>query len=153
MRVPFEEVQRVLKRVLLSREVPEDVAEQVATEMAINSLEGVYTHGINRFYSLIRGIDRGAINVKGRPVLVQSFAALERYDGELGLGVSNALFCLDRAVEFWAIRDWTAALRNTNHWMRAATYALRACARGMAAICWTNTMPNMPTWGGGPSPG
>jgi 3-dehydro-L-gulonate 2-dehydrogenase len=148
MRVPFEEVQRVLKRVLLSREVPEDVAEQVATEMAINSLEGVYTHGINRFYSLIRGIDRGAINVKGRPVLVQSFAALERYDGELGLGVSNALFCLDRAVELAGQYGiGLVALRNTNHWMRAATYALRACARGMAAICWTNTMPNMPTWG------
>ena len=39
------------------------------------------------------------------------------------------------------------ALRNTNHWMRAATYGYQACEVGMAAICFTNTIPNMPAWG------
>lgn len=148
MRVPFAEVQRVLKEALIRRGCPEDVAEQTAREMTNNSLEGVYTHGINRFYSLIKGIDGGFINVHGRPVLVERFAALERYDGQMGLGVPNALFCLDRALEL--AREYgigLVALRNTNHWMRGATYGLRACEQGMAAICWTNTVPNMPTWG------
>ena len=148
MRVPFAEVQRVLKEALIRRGCPEDVAEQTAREMTNNSLEGVYTHGINRFYSLIKGIDGGFINVHGRPVLVERFAAVERYDGQMGLGVPNALFCLDRALEL--AREYgigLVALRNTNHWMRGATYGLRACEQGMAAICWTNTVPNMPTWG------
>lgn len=78
MRVPFAEVQRVLKEALIRRGCPEDVAEQTAREMTNNSLEGVYTHGINRFYSLIKGIDGGFINVHGRPVLVERFAAVER---------------------------------------------------------------------------
>ena len=39
------------------------------------------------------------------------------------------------------------ALRNTNHWMRAATYGYQACEAGMAALCFTNTQPNMPAWG------
>jgi len=149
MRVPFGEVQEGLRSVLLTRGCPEDLAEQVAREMATNSLEGVYSHGVNRFYWLIRNIDRGWVNVQGRPVLVERFAALERYDGQMGLGVPNALFCMDRAVEL--AREYgigLVALRNTNHWMRAATYGLRACAQGLAAICFTNTFPNMPAWGG-----
>ncbi|MDH7606126.1 MAG: Ldh family oxidoreductase, partial [Melioribacter sp.] len=40
------------------------------------------------------------------------------------------------------------ALKNTNHWMRAATYGWKAANEGFLFICWTNTIPNMPPWGG-----
>jgi 3-dehydro-L-gulonate 2-dehydrogenase len=40
------------------------------------------------------------------------------------------------------------ALRNTNHWMRAGTYGLQAADAGCLGICWTNTQPLMPPWGG-----
>jgi 3-dehydro-L-gulonate 2-dehydrogenase len=40
------------------------------------------------------------------------------------------------------------ALRNTNHWMRGGTYGWQAAEAGCAAICFTNTEPNMPPWGG-----
>jgi 3-dehydro-L-gulonate 2-dehydrogenase len=40
------------------------------------------------------------------------------------------------------------ALRNTNHWMRAGTYAWQAAEAGCPAICFTNTEPNLPPWGG-----
>jgi 3-dehydro-L-gulonate 2-dehydrogenase len=39
-------------------------------------------------------------------------------------------------------------LGNTNHWMRAGTYGWQAAESGMIGICWTNTMPNLPPWGG-----
>jgi 3-dehydro-L-gulonate 2-dehydrogenase len=40
------------------------------------------------------------------------------------------------------------ALGNTNHWMRGGTYGWQAAEAGFIAICWTNTMPNLPPWGG-----
>ena len=40
------------------------------------------------------------------------------------------------------------ALGNTNHWMRGGTYGWQAAEAGMIGICWTNTMPNLPPWGG-----
>ena len=39
------------------------------------------------------------------------------------------------------------ALANTNHWMRGGTYGWQAADAGCVAICWTNTLPNLPPWG------
>jgi 3-dehydro-L-gulonate 2-dehydrogenase len=55
---------------------------------------------------------------------------------------------MGRAVELAGVHGiGCVALRNTNHWMRAATYGYEACDAGMAGICFSNTLPNMPTWG------
>jgi 3-dehydro-L-gulonate 2-dehydrogenase len=40
------------------------------------------------------------------------------------------------------------SLGNTNHWMRGGTYGWQAAEAGLIGICWTNTMPNLPPWGG-----
>jgi 3-dehydro-L-gulonate 2-dehydrogenase len=40
------------------------------------------------------------------------------------------------------------AMGNTNHWMRGGTYGWQAADAGVIGICWTNTMPNVPPWGG-----
>jgi 3-dehydro-L-gulonate 2-dehydrogenase len=39
------------------------------------------------------------------------------------------------------------ALGNTNHWMRGGAYGWQAAEAGMIALCWTNTLPNLPPWG------
>jgi 3-dehydro-L-gulonate 2-dehydrogenase len=38
-------------------------------------------------------------------------------------------------------------LANTNHWMRGGSYGWQAAEAGVIAVCWTNTMPNLPPWG------
>jgi 3-dehydro-L-gulonate 2-dehydrogenase len=40
------------------------------------------------------------------------------------------------------------ALSNTNHWMRPGNYGLMATEENCIGILWTNTVPNMPPWGG-----
>ncbi len=148
MRIPFEEAKRELKRVLLTRGCPDEKADKVAHEMARNSLEGTYTHGINRFPRLIRNIDEGIVKLDVMPALRAGFGGLERYDGQLGLGVVNAWFCMDRAIALARLHGiGCVTLANTNHWQRAATYGYQACDAGMAGVCFTNTVPNMPTWG------
>lgn len=138
----------VLKRILEGRGCPAAHAEVVAHEIVRNSLEGTYSHGINRFLRLIRNIEEGLIDMEAEPVLERGMGGLERYDGRSGFGIVNALICMGRAIELAESHGiGCVALRNTNHWFRAATYGYQACARGMAGICFTNTMPNMPTWG------
>ena len=39
-------------------------------------------------------------------------------------------------------------LKNTNHWMRGGTYGWQAADAGCIGICFTNTIANMPPWGG-----
>jgi 3-dehydro-L-gulonate 2-dehydrogenase len=40
------------------------------------------------------------------------------------------------------------ALGDTSHWMRGGTYGWQAAEAGVIGMCWTNTMPNVPPWGG-----
>ena len=82
------------------------------------------------------------------PEKLNGFGAIENWDGNLGLGIINASFAMQRAIELAREHGiGLVALRNTNHWFRAATYACRACDEGMAAMCFSNTSPNMPAWG------
>jgi 3-dehydro-L-gulonate 2-dehydrogenase len=148
VRIPFEAAVEQMKRVLLSRCLDESKAEKVACEMAKSSLEGTYSHGINRFARLVSNIDQGIVRVDVMPEKINGFGAIENYDGQLGLGIINASFCMDRSMELARAHGiGLVAIRNTNHWLRAASYALQACEGGMASMCFSNTMPNMPTWG------
>jgi len=148
LRIGSEEARAVLGRILLGRGCRADHAEKVALEVTRNSLEGTYSHGINRFPRLVRNMDQGIIAMDEEPVLLNSFGAIANYDGRLGFGIVNAWFCMDRAMELAGAHGiGCVALRNTNHWFRAATYGYQACGKGMAGLCFTNTMPNMPTWG------
>lgn len=148
MRIQFEDVISTMTGKLEKHGAPKEKARTVAYEMATNSLEGTYTHGINRFARLIRAIDSSIVHPDANPELIASFAAIERYEGNLGFGITNALFAMDRAVELAREHGiGMVGLRNTNHWMRAATYGYRAVRQGCAAMCFTNTIPNMPAWG------
>lgn len=149
MRIGFDEAEAVMREKLIRHGAGKEEAETVAYEMARNSLEGTYTHGINRFPSVVKNIDDGFIIPGGKMELLSAFGSSERYDGNLGFGIVNARAAIDRAVELAeSCGIAVVALRNTNHWLRAATYGLRAAERGFAAICFTNTLPNMPAWGG-----
>lgn len=148
MRLSFDEIAGTLERILAGRGCCGAQARKVACEMTRNSLEGIYSHGVNRFARLVRNIDEGIVKPNVMPEKVNGFGAIENYDGGLGLGITNAWFCMDRAIELAREHGiGLVAIRNTNHWLRAATYGYQACDAGMAAICFTNTMPNMPTWG------
>lgn len=148
MRVAFDEAKRTLRDILITRDCSPQKAEKVAHEMARNALEGTYSHGINRFPRLIRNIDEGIVNVHVEPIRLHGFGGIENYDGQLGMGVTNAWFAMERCIALAKEHGiGLVAIRNTNHWMRAATYGLQACDAGLCALCFTNSMPNMPTWG------
>ncbi len=148
IKIQAKEAQERFEKILLGRGVPAERAAKVALEMVRNSLEGTYSHGINRFARLVEYIDKGYIHPKASPRLLGAMGAFENYDGELGFGITNAWFCMGRAIEIAKTQGiGCVAIGNTNHWLRAATYGYQACEAGMAGICFTNTRPNMPTWG------
>jgi len=148
IRIQADDVRERFESILAGRGVPVEHAKKVALEMVRNSLEGTYSHGINRFPRIVDDIDRGVIRTDARPTLLGAFGAMENYDGRLGFGIVNAWFSMGRAIELARVHGiGCVAIGHTNHWLRAATYGYQACAEGMAGICFTNTRPNMPTWG------
>lgn len=149
MRVKYEIMVNEFERVLDKYGITGEDGHVAATLFANASRDGVYSHGLNRFPTFIKYITDGDIKPDKRAVKVSSFGLFERWDGEQGPGNLNAYICTKRAIEL--AKENTVgivAMGNTNHWMRAGNYGLMAAESGCVGIMWTNTMPNMPAWGG-----
>ena len=149
MRVPYEVMRKEFIRVLNKYGISGERAELSATLFADASRDGIYTHGLNRFPKFIKSIENGSVDVNAQAEMVESLGMLERWDGRRGCGNLNAYRCMQRAIEL-AHRQTigVVALKNTNHWMRPGNYGLMAIRENCIGILWTNTVPNMPPWGG-----
>ena len=136
------------QRILMSFGFAEHKAEKCAELFTVNSLEGVYTHGVNRFPGFIKNIKEGYIIPEVESILVHRIGSLEQWDGMSGPGPLNAFFATDRAMAMAQKNGiGMVALANTNHWMRGGTYGWKAAREGFVFIGWTNTTANMPAWG------
>lgn len=148
IRVPFEEMKSEFKRILLEYNFSQEKAEKCAKVFAVNSLEGIYSHGVYRFPRFVEYLQKGFVKFDAEPELVHSAGALEQWNGNLGPGILNAEFCTNRAME---IADKNGigcvSIANTNHWMRGGTYGWQTAKEGFAFLGWTNTEANMPAWG------
>lgn len=147
-RIFFDTMKAEITRVLMKRGFTEERAGQCALLFAEASLEGVYSHGLNRVPRFVEYIDKGWVNIHAEPTLIDKIGIIERYDGNLGPGNLNAQFCMGRAIEL-ARMDGVGivTIRNTNHWMRGGSYGWQAANAGCIGICWTNTESCMPPWG------
>lgn len=124
-------------------------AAEVSRVFAESTIDGVFSHGINRFPRFIEDVRNGTVQPGIVPEQRTGFSAIEQWDGKKGVGISNALFCTDRSLELASgFGIGCVGLRNTNHWMRGGTYGWHAAERGFLFLGWTNTLPNMPPWGG-----
>jgi len=148
MRIPFETMHREFFRILTELGFTEERARLCARIFAESSLDGIYSHGINRFPMFVDYVRRGIVRVHSTPEPVESFGSFERWDGNLGPGNLNAHQCMSRAISLAGeYGTGIVALRNTNHWMRGGTYGWQAADANCLALCFTNTLPNMPPWG------
>ena len=148
-RIPYEEMKAEFIRVLNKYGITGEKAELSATLYVNASRDGIYTHGLNRFPKFIKSIENGSVDVNAEAEKVESLGMLERWDGHRGPGNLNAHKCMSRAIELAHQNTiGVVALRNTNHWMRPGNYGMMAVEEGCIGILWTNTVPNMPPWGG-----
>ena len=149
MRVPYEVMKNEFIRVLNKYGITGERAELSARLFTDASRDGIYTHGLNRFPKFIKSIQNGSVDVNAEAEPVERLGMLERWDGHRGCGNLNAYRCMERAIELAHEQTiGVVALRNTNHWMRPGNYGLMAIDAGCIGILWTNTVPNMPPWGG-----
>jgi len=149
MRIEFDKMKSVLYDLFIKYHFPEDKAELLAKTYTETTLDGVNSHGINRVPMFIEYIENGSVKIDEEAEKVGEFGNMERWDGHQGPGIINATICTNRAIELAKTHGMgLVALRNNNHWMRAGTYGRVAADAGCMAICFTNTQPNMPPWGG-----
>lgn len=148
VRIPVDEMKGKFAAILNQRGFAPHETETLASVFTQNSLEGVYTHGVNRFPRFIEYVDKGIVALKGSLEKKSEAGALEQWNGNLRAGILNGLDCTARAMELATKNGMgCVALSNTNHWMRGGTYGWKAAKTGFLFMGWTNTIANMPAWG------
>lgn len=148
MKLNFEELKAIIKEAFDLAGLDEKDAELLSTIHTESSRDGVYSHGLNRVPRFIEMVEDGTIDIKANPTLIKSLGMAEQYDGKFGMGVKNALFASNRAIEL--AKDYgfgIVTMKNTNHWQRAATYTMNISKNDLIGIAWSNTDGNMPAWG------
>jgi len=146
--IPVTEMTNQFRKILLQEGFEPRKADQLAKVFSQNSLDGVYTHGVNRFSRFIDYTRRGMVIKDAEPVLVSKNRGVEQWNGNAGPGILNALACTERSMQLADEYGMgCVALANTNHWLRGGTYGWQAAKRGYVYIGFTNTIANMPAYG------
>ncbi|MDY4314461.1 3-dehydro-L-gulonate 2-dehydrogenase [Pectobacterium actinidiae] len=147
-RISFDVMKETVKHAFLNAGLSEKKADVCAHIHTESSCDGVYSHGLNRVSRFIDYVKKGWIDIQAEPTQVKSLGVMQIYDGNQGIGITNALFAIEKASEIaHEYGIGIVALRNTTHWMRGGAYGWKAAEKGLAAICWTNTESCMPAWG------
>jgi len=147
-RITFDEMKATIKMAFLQAGMPVEKAEICARVHTESSRDGVYSHGLNRVERFVEYINKGWVDVHAAPTLNLNLGAVEIYNGNMGPGILNALFAMNRATEIAEKNGLgLVSLNNTTHWMRGGAYGWLAAEKGYLAICWTNTESSMPAWG------
>lgn len=148
LRVPYDDLYAALNQAMLRLGLAPDRAAKCALLFAETMRDGVYTHGLNRFPRFAETIANGSVDVNAEPTRTAGLGAIERWDGHRGVGNLNASASMQRAIVLAKEHGiGGVALANTNHWMRGGAYGWQAAEEGLFAICWTNTLANLPAWG------
>jgi 3-dehydro-L-gulonate 2-dehydrogenase len=137
----------VFEQILLKHGLPPAKALKCAEIFTDNTVDGITTHGVNRFPRFISYIKKGYVQKDAEPSFIGGFGGLEQWDGNLGPGPLNAVKATDRAMALAQQHGiGCVALANTNHWMRGGYYGWQAAKKGCVFIGWTNTLGIMPAW-------
>lgn len=146
-RIPFEEMRSVFRKAFMNAGMTEEKADTCARIHTESTRDGVTSHGINRVERFVEYLNQGLVDADAEPALELNLGAMETYNGNMGPGVLNAIFSMNRATEIAAqFGIGMVGLRNTTHWMRGGAYGWMAADKGFIALSWTNTESCMPPW-------
>jgi len=146
--ITAKEMQQCFNSILLETGFTEDKAERLAAAFTQNSLDGIYTHGVNRFPRFIEYTNKGYVKKDAEPSLKSKNNGVEQWDGNSGPGILNAMIATNQSTKLAdEFGIGCVALSNTNHWMRGGAYGWQAAKAGYVFIGFTNTIANMPAHG------
>ena len=143
-RIELNELQQWIRSTLMQLEMTESNAETVADTVMRATLRGVGHHDIHDFSGRITGLRDGRFTVNPVFKLIESFGALESWDGDNGLGELVCSFAMERAMCLAGIHGiGLCAIRNSNHYMAAAPYVERASERDFIGMILCKGAPTM----------
>jgi uncharacterized oxidoreductase len=135
--VPADTIERVTFQVLRAAGAPESHAATVAAHLADSNLAGHDSHGLQRLPQYVNAIEKGTLQPRESPIIVEETAAIALLDGRWTFGQVIAKFATELAIQ--KARDVGVAfvgMYNEGHTGRMGSYPEMAAKAGMVAALW-----------------
>lgn len=98
-RIEFSMMQQTIFRALQKAGLDEESAHTCARIHTESSCDGISSHGLNRVARFVDYVKKGWIDIHAKPELEKSLGAIAIYNGNRGIGITNALFAVEKAAE------------------------------------------------------
>ncbi|WP_211251064.1 Ldh family oxidoreductase [Stenoxybacter acetivorans] len=145
--------EQFIRAVLLSKNVPESVATDVAEHLIASDKAGYASHGLSILPSYVKAIKQGTLKADAMPECIKRDGVLLGYDAHLGFGQHAAKVAFHDAIEQAKENGLCAlTLRHAHHIGRTGFFGEMACKEGLALFAFTNIIKRVPTvapFGGG----
>jgi ureidoglycolate dehydrogenase (NAD+) len=133
--VGYEELSRFIRETLVAKGASTADAEIVAEGLVWANLRGVDGHGVARLSSYLTLIERGEIDVKAQPRLLQDRGAIFVLDGGFGFGPPAMMQAIAIAAErARGLGVGFGLVRETTHTGAVGRYVQWLAERGCAAL-------------------
>ena len=96
--VSVREMKNTFSSILVQHGLTEKKAALCADIFTANSIDGIYTHGVNRFPRFINYLKNGFVAPDAEPSLVSKFGGIEQWNGNIGPGILNAIQRTERVT-------------------------------------------------------
>jgi LDH2 family malate/lactate/ureidoglycolate dehydrogenase len=143
-RLPAERVRAFLESLFTAAGLSEDNAAICADALLLQEMRGVRTHGLRRVTQYLDSLERGSANATPHIRVLREMDATVMLDADGALGIIACAAAMDRAIDR-ARRHGIGIVTvvNSNHFLGAAPYCIRAAEAGMIGIACSNSFPAM----------
>jgi LDH2 family malate/lactate/ureidoglycolate dehydrogenase len=157
-RVPVQTLRELVLALFEAAGLSISHAQLCADAFLLQEMRGITTHGLRRLRANLQGLKRGALNPNAQPRVVQESAASVVLDADRAIGVVGCMAAMDQAVARAKEQGvGLAVVVNSNHFLGAAPYCLRAVDADTIGIAFSNSFASMsypgsksPVLGNGP---
>ncbi|MDR0554842.1 MAG: Ldh family oxidoreductase [Treponema sp.] len=140
IRIPKNELQRVIAGIFRALGIPPDEAEDSAEILVAADARGIPSHGVARINRYAEGIKAGLIKGGVNPTLLWETPISRVLDAEGGMGLSLSRQSMNRVIVMAREHGvGVCCIRNSNHFGIAGYYTEMAARQDMIGIAMTNT--------------
>jgi len=139
-RIDVKRLERLMVRALCALDVAPADAKAMAWVYSVMTLRGVGHHDVTGFPNLLQSLQDGVLNASPCVATEVDRGAMAVMDGDNAPGPLAAYRMMEKAID--TARQYGVGLvciRNSNHFVGAAPYALLAAEHGMLGLVASNT--------------
>ena len=144
LRVSARQLTPFVAKLFSTAGLPARDAAEVAGVFVLQEMRGNRTHGLRRIAHNLQSVGAGEMNARPKRKVLRDTGGTVVLDGDNGIGMLGAMAAMDQAIRKARRHGIGIGLViNSNHFLAAAPYCIRAAEAGMIGLAFSNTYASM----------